>query len=91
MSFFKKMKERLFKSSSKLDAGLVAIVDEAAEEVAGQTAAPAAPGSGSATSSGASSTIASSPASSFDEDLNSRCFIFLKKDMGPRSICVALA
>ncbi len=30
MSFFKKMKERLFKSSSKLDAGLEAIVGEAA-------------------------------------------------------------
>ena len=28
MSFFKKMKERLFKSSSKLDEGLAAIVDE---------------------------------------------------------------
>ena len=28
MSFFKKMKERLFKSSSKLDEGLSAIVDE---------------------------------------------------------------
>ncbi|MEL6997320.1 MAG: signal recognition particle-docking protein FtsY [Pseudomonadota bacterium] len=34
MSFFKKMKERLFKSSSKLDEGLAAIVDEGAEEVA---------------------------------------------------------
>jgi len=43
MSFFKKMKQRLFKSSSKLDAGLEAIVDEAADEVAEQTAAPAEP------------------------------------------------
>ena len=34
MSFFKKMKERLFKSSSKIDEGLEAIVDEAAEEIA---------------------------------------------------------
>ena len=34
MSFFKKMKERLFKSSSKLDEGLEAIVDEAPEELA---------------------------------------------------------
>jgi len=40
MSFFKKMKERLFKSSSKLDEGLAAIVDEAAEEVE-EAAAPA--------------------------------------------------
>jgi fused signal recognition particle receptor len=32
MSFFKKMKERLFKSSSQLDAGLEAIVDQAPEE-----------------------------------------------------------
>ena len=32
MSLFKKMKERLFKSSSKLDAGLEAIVDEAGED-----------------------------------------------------------
>ena len=50
MSFFKKMKERLFKSSSKLDAGLEAIVGEAAEEVAAPTkpapepAAPQKPG-----------------------------------------------
>jgi fused signal recognition particle receptor len=36
MSFFKKMKERLFKSSSKLDEGLEAIVDEAPEEVVGE-------------------------------------------------------
>ncbi len=34
MSFFGKLKERLFKSSSKLDQGLEAIVDEAPEEVA---------------------------------------------------------
>ena len=40
MSFFKKMKERLFKSSSKLDEGLAAIVDEG-EEV--EEAAPPAP------------------------------------------------
>ncbi|MEM8841253.1 MAG: signal recognition particle-docking protein FtsY [Pseudomonadota bacterium] len=33
MSFFGKLKKRLFKSSSKLDEGLEAIVDEAAEEV----------------------------------------------------------
>ncbi|HUS53372.1 MAG TPA: signal recognition particle-docking protein FtsY [Thermohalobaculum sp.] len=32
MSFFKKMKERLFKSSSKLDAGLEAIVEQATDE-----------------------------------------------------------
>ncbi|MFQ5564951.1 MAG: signal recognition particle-docking protein FtsY [Paracoccaceae bacterium] len=38
MSFFKKMKQRLFKSSSKLDEGLEAIVDEAAEEVAKEAA-----------------------------------------------------
>jgi len=43
MSFFKKMKERLFKSSSKLDAGLEAIVDEAPEEVVEQAAALAEP------------------------------------------------
>ncbi len=33
MSFFRKLKERLVKSSSKLDEGLEAIVEEAAEEV----------------------------------------------------------
>lgn len=33
MSFFKKMKERLFKSSSKLDEGLSALVDEGEEVV----------------------------------------------------------
>ena len=40
MSFFKKMKERLFKSSSKLDEGLAAIVDEG-EEVEEAAPAPA--------------------------------------------------
>ncbi|HUF87880.1 MAG TPA: signal recognition particle-docking protein FtsY [Thermohalobaculum sp.] len=35
MSFFGKLKERLFKSSSKLDQGLEAIVDEAPEVVSG--------------------------------------------------------
>jgi fused signal recognition particle receptor len=40
MSFFKKMKERLFKSSSKLDEGLEAIVDEGAEAAAPRPAAP---------------------------------------------------
>ena len=39
MSFFKKMKARLFKSSSKLDAGLEAIVGEGGEE--GGRSAPA--------------------------------------------------
>ena len=34
MAFFKKLKDRLFKSSSKLDAGLEAIVDEASDPVA---------------------------------------------------------
>ncbi|MEL6477677.1 MAG: signal recognition particle-docking protein FtsY [Pseudomonadota bacterium] len=43
MSFFKKMKERLFKSSSKLDEGLDAIVDEAAEEVEETRDTPAPP------------------------------------------------
>ena len=44
MSFFKKMKERLFKSSSKIDEGLEAIVDEApAATPAPAEAAPAAP------------------------------------------------
>ena len=33
MSFFKKLKDRLFKSSSKIDEGLEAIVQEAAEDV----------------------------------------------------------
>ena len=32
MSFFKKLKDRLFKSSSKIDEGLEAIVQEAADE-----------------------------------------------------------
>ena len=57
MSFFKKMKERLFKSSSKLDEGLEAIVDEAPEEVVGEVvaevpgeAAPAVPETGDAAS-----------------------------------------
>ncbi len=40
MSFFKKMKERLFKSSSKLDEGLSALVDEG-EEVVEDTLADA--------------------------------------------------
>ena len=39
MSFFGKMKERLFKSSSKIDEGLAAIVDEG-EEVAEASPAP---------------------------------------------------
>ena len=38
MAFFKKLKDRLFKSSSKLDAGLEAIVDEAPVPVAGAQA-----------------------------------------------------
>ena len=37
MAFFSKLKERLFKSSSKLDEGLEAIVSEGGEE---ETAAP---------------------------------------------------
>lgn len=41
MSFFGKLKDRLFKSSSKLDAGIEAIVEEAPGEAA---AAPVAPG-----------------------------------------------
>ena len=44
MSFFNKLKERLFKSSSKLDEGLEAIVDEAPEEVVEM--APPEPGVG---------------------------------------------
>lgn len=32
MAFFKKLKERLFKSSSKIDEGLEAIVSEGGEE-----------------------------------------------------------
>ena len=38
MAFFKKLKDRLFKSSSKLDAGLEAIVDEARAPVEGAQA-----------------------------------------------------
>ena len=38
MAFFKKLKDRLFKSSSKLDAGLEAIVDEAPAPVEGALA-----------------------------------------------------
>ncbi|MEL7091051.1 MAG: signal recognition particle-docking protein FtsY, partial [Pseudomonadota bacterium] len=34
MAFFKKLKDRLFKSSSKLDEGLEAIVEDGGEEVA---------------------------------------------------------
>ncbi|MCC5974701.1 MAG: signal recognition particle-docking protein FtsY, partial [Rubellimicrobium sp.] len=53
MSFFKKLKDQLFSSSSKLDAGLGAIVDEApvavdaaTPEAAGkaEVSAPPAPG-----------------------------------------------
>ena len=40
MSFFKKMRERLFKSSSKLDEGLAAIVDEGDEVVEKVAPAP---------------------------------------------------
>ncbi|PUB13580.1 signal recognition particle-docking protein FtsY [Yoonia sediminilitoris] len=38
MSFFKKLKNRMFKSSSKIDEGLDAIVSEGGEEEAAQTA-----------------------------------------------------
>lgn len=41
MSFFKKMKERLFKSSSKLDQGLEALVEEGEEVVEQAAPAPA--------------------------------------------------
>jgi fused signal recognition particle receptor len=41
MSFFKKMRERLFKSSSKLDEGLAAIVDEGEEVEEKSAPAPA--------------------------------------------------
>ncbi|MEM9240994.1 MAG: signal recognition particle-docking protein FtsY, partial [Pseudomonadota bacterium] len=34
MAFFKKLKERMFKSSSKLDEGLDAIVEDGGEEAA---------------------------------------------------------
>jgi fused signal recognition particle receptor len=44
MSFFKKLKDRLFNSSAKLDAGLEAIVDEA--PAATETAATPAPATG---------------------------------------------
>ena len=40
MSFFKKLKERLFKSSSRLDEGLEAIVDEAPEPAPAPMPAP---------------------------------------------------
>ncbi len=46
MSFFKKMKDRLFRSSSKIDEALDALVEEGGEEEAAATsAAPAPPGS----------------------------------------------
>ncbi len=41
MAFFDKLKQRLFKSSSKLDEGLEAIVDEAPEEEVADEPAPA--------------------------------------------------
>ncbi|QXT39150.1 signal recognition particle-docking protein FtsY [Gymnodinialimonas ceratoperidinii] len=45
MSFFRKMKDRMFKSSSKLDEGLDAIIEEGAEapEVEAEKEAPTAP------------------------------------------------
>ncbi len=43
MSFFKKMKERMFRASSKLDEGLEALVDEGADSPAPQPAANTAP------------------------------------------------
>ena len=45
MAFFKKLKERLFKSSSKLDEGLEAIVEDGGEADAGPPleTAPASP------------------------------------------------
>jgi len=55
MSFFKKMKDRLFKSSSKIDEGLAAIVDEGDEvpvEPATPTPDPSPPGGGEAPRSG---------------------------------------
>ena len=49
MAFFQKLKERLFKSSSKIEEGLDAILDEA--PAAPEPAAPAAaPGSSAASS-----------------------------------------
>lgn len=43
MAFFKKLKDRLFKSSSKIDEGLEAIVEDGGEEIAGDvTGAPGA-------------------------------------------------
>ncbi len=43
MSFFQKLKQRMFRSSSKLDAGLEALVDEAAETDTPEPPAPADP------------------------------------------------
>ncbi|WP_284163628.1 signal recognition particle-docking protein FtsY [Frigidibacter sp. SD6-1] len=43
MSFFNKLKDRLFKSSSKLDEGLEAIIAEAPADAAPEPAAPPAP------------------------------------------------
>ena len=45
MSFFKKMKERLFKSSSKLDEGLDALVDQGEEVIDEAAPAPELPSS----------------------------------------------
>ncbi|WP_320177486.1 signal recognition particle-docking protein FtsY [Roseovarius pacificus] len=43
MAFFKKLKDRLFKSSSKIEDGLDAIVEDGGEEEEGETPAPAQP------------------------------------------------
>ena len=40
MSFFKKLKDRLFKSSSKLDEGLEAIVQDGGEVAEAEVSAP---------------------------------------------------
>jgi fused signal recognition particle receptor len=61
MAFFSKLKERLFKSSSKIDEGLEALIDEAPDAAAG-TAAPEPPDTApSATAPSSTSSVPPTP------------------------------
>lgn len=46
MAFFRKLRDRMFKSSSKLDQGLEALIEDGAEEAVEEQAPVAAPGAG---------------------------------------------
>jgi fused signal recognition particle receptor len=62
MSFFKKMRERMFRSSSKLDEGLTALVDEGEDVV--EPAVPPAPAAAEITMPSPANLTAPDPARS---------------------------